>query len=120
MMTVDLTLYSTPQSLNKARGQHWAQMRRHKKAWQADIERLMMGRLPRGRERVHASAVLRFPTRRRRDEGNFRWLLEKALGDALTNGLWLADDTPEHFTFGALTFDPELGTHLTTIRLEAD
>ena len=39
-------------------------------------------RRPRGLARVEASALLVFPTRRRRDEGNHRSLIEKSLGDA--------------------------------------
>jgi hypothetical protein len=42
--------------------------------------------------------------------------VEKALGDALTNGGWLADDTAEQYTFGAIEF--EKGRKRTTIRLE--
>src|SRR5947207_1933958 len=65
---------------------------------------LLAEQLPRRLERVEASAVLTFPTRRRRDEGNYRALLEKALGDALVEGRWLVDDTPERFTFGTVSF----------------
>ncbi|HEX4305299.1 MAG TPA: hypothetical protein VHZ54_04630 [Solirubrobacterales bacterium] len=31
-------------------------------------------------------------------------MLEKALGDALVEGGWLADDTPDHYRFGAVDF----------------
>ena len=48
--------------------------------------------------------MLRFPARRRRDSGNYRVMLEKALGDALVEGGWLPDDTPEHYEFGGVTF----------------
>lgn len=102
-----LLLDSTPPSLNAiaGRGNRFA-FTRAKRQWQADLATtLMLRQVPRGLSRVDASAVLVFPTARRRDEGNFRVLLEKALGDALVDGGWLPDDTPEHFRFGAVTFE---------------
>lgn len=92
-----------------------------KQALRADLQRLLIAAdVPRPipGDRVRASAELLFPIGRRRDEGNYRTGLEKALGDALApaptkaerlHGLeplwrWLTDDTPEHFTFGAVTF----------------
>lgn len=112
-----LLIDSTPPSLNAiaGRGNRWA-FSRAKRQWQSDLATLLMVRaVPRGLIRVEASAVLTFPTRRRRDEGNFRVLLEKALGDALVEGGWLPDDTPEHFTFGAVTF--ALGHSRTAVAL---
>jgi hypothetical protein len=60
---------------------------------------------------VEAAASLRFTTKRRRDEGNFRATLEKALGDALVGdraawpeGRWIPDDTRDHFRFGDIDF----------------
>lgn len=92
-----------------------------KRTLQADLVRLLLAAgvpqpIPGGR--VRATAELLFPAPRRRDEGNYRDSLEKALGDALSPAptkeervlglkpqhVWLADDTPEHFTFGAVTF----------------
>lgn len=56
---------------------------------------------------VVAAGAVRFNVERRRDEGNFRGPIEKALGDALTggdraawpHGRWLPDDTADHFRF---------------------
>ncbi len=79
----------------------------------------MAAKVPRGLHHVTANALLRFPTRRRRDEGNFRWLLEKALGDALQNGGWLPDDTPEFYLFGRCQFDPEPGPARTIVTILA-
>lgn len=78
---------------------------------------LLAARVPKPLPPVRASAVLRFSSKRKRDEGNFRSVLEKALGDALQLG-WLEDDTPEFFTFGDLSFDEETGTPLTKIVIE--
>jgi hypothetical protein len=92
---------------------------RAKKRLQSDLESmLLVERVPRRLEFVEATACLRFARRSsRRDEGNYRTPLEKALGDALVNGGWLADDTPDTFRFGRLTFDPERGEPRTQLLL---
>lgn len=119
METVLLNLRSTPPSLNAAGRANPQKQGRIKGELQEELEGyLMASALPRGCSRVEASATLFFPTKRRRDEGNFRWLLEKALGDALTNGRWLPDDTPEHFRFRTLDFEQTAGVRHTIIALE--
>jgi hypothetical protein len=107
-----------PPSLNRmgARGNPRI-FHRHKKRWQQDVEMLLLAArttrpLP---PPVTVEAVLRFPVRRTRDEGNFRVLLEKATGDALVNGGWLSDDAPEHYRFKAVTFDPDIGVRRTLL-----
>lgn len=100
-----LALPYTPPSLNKITGGNGWAWRGEKAALQRDLEMLLLAeRIPRPVEHIAASASLAFPVARRRDEGNFRALIEKSLGDALVNGRWLIDDTPEHFQFGGLTF----------------
>lgn len=143
-MKVELVIPVTPTSFNATRTAHWRKVKRAHDAlkdelivalYEAKIGRNKgvgytndvktpsgaygEGEYPRrGYYRVRASAVLRFPKRRRRDEGNFRAPLEKALGDALQHRGIIADDTPDHFTFGELTFDPEPGPSRTTITME--
>lgn len=121
-MNFRLELAETPPSLNRfgsVGGGTYYLYRRLKKEWQQTLGvALMAAGVPRGLGKVSATAIMRFSTRRKRDEGNFRWLLEKALGDTLVNGGWLADDDANAFTFGAVTFDPELGPPLTVIELE--
>lgn len=97
-----LQLPITPPSLNEVGYRtHWAVARRHKLTWQNDLSTLLLAqRVPRGLMKVDAAATIYFTEKRRRDEGNFRVLIEKALGDALVEGGWLADDTPDHYTFG--------------------
>lgn len=118
----ELSVPQTPPSLNAAKlGSRGAHMRAHrlKKSWEGMLMiALLEQRVPKKLRRVHATAVCRFAQKRKRDEGNFRYLLEKALGDALQLGGHLADDTPEEFTFGALTFDPERGSARTLVTLE--
>lgn len=123
MSRAELELILPPNiSVNATRGQHWAKTLKRRRRLTAMLSELLVAAevpMPIPGDRVHATAVLAFPTNRRRDEGNFRAELEKALGDTLAppppKGLpagaavferrWLSDDTPEHFTFGALTFE---------------
>lgn len=58
--------------------------------------------LPQPLAHVHAEGLLCFPDRRERDQGNFRVLLEKALGDVLVDGGWLPDDSWSYYEFGNL------------------
>lgn len=65
-----------------------------KVAWQAAITLgLDAAGLPRGLEAVSVEALIGFPSYVERDEGNVRWMLEKALGDALVAGGWLPSDS---------------------------
>jgi hypothetical protein len=101
-----ISLAATPPSFNKVghTGNRWT-WTREKALWQDMIEKsLMAGRVPRGLGVVKARAELWFPTKRRRDTGNYRTLLEKCLGDALVNGGWLDDDTPDLFSFAGVEF----------------
>lgn len=125
MKAVILRYGDTPPSLNTiaTRGNRWA-VTRAKQRWEGIFMVLLMeksasynDKLPKRLARVQATAMLRFPTRHRRDEGNYRWMLEKALGDALQKGGYLADDTPEFYTFQSLAFDPERGKPETRILL---
>lgn len=116
----EITYAASPPSFNVmgTRGSHWA-VTRAKKEWQGAIEGLLMAAsLPRGLVRINAYARLRFPKRRGRDINNFVVILDKALGDALKNGRWIPDDTPEYYTFAGLSFEPDLGPNRTTIVLE--
>jgi hypothetical protein len=111
-----------PRSMNRApqRSSRGAGIARHKakRALEADVAMLLLAAnvprpIPGGR--VRATAVVYSPSRRRRDEGNYRTGLEKALGDALAPHdreapfRWLDDDQPPAFTFGAVTFELDPG-----------
>ncbi len=105
-MQYALALPDTPPSFNAVghSGSRW-KWTRAKKSWQGNFETmLMVGKVPRGLVKVEAAAILQFPTAVRRDVVNYRTILEKCLGDALVNGGWLKDDTPEFFTFGSIEF----------------
>ena len=58
-----------------------------------------------------------FPNRIKRDQGNFRWMIEKALGDTLVGGGWLPDDTWDRYEFGGLTYKYEKGVSATRLML---
>jgi hypothetical protein len=97
-----LSVPGTPPSFN-AVGlySHWSVGRAAKLKWEGFLGiALMEAQVPRKLKHVEARATLRFKQRRRRDEGNHRVLLEKALGDVLVSGRWLEDDTADLYRFG--------------------
>lgn len=97
---------------------NWRAGAQTKKRWEGIFATLFLAvRLPRGLTRVEATATLRFPQKRRRDEGNFRMVIEKALGDALVAGGWLADDDASRFSFRQLEFEDERGPKRTRVTL---
>jgi hypothetical protein len=100
-----LRIPGCPPSLNQIGFRsHWAVGRKAKQDWEQFLSiALLEQRVPRGLKRVEATGTLRFKQKRRRDEGNFKALLDKALGDVLQAGGWLADDTPDYYRFGELT-----------------
>jgi len=120
-----LQVPATPPSYNTTAQAHWTKHRKAKRTWQEWLTiALMEKRVPQGVLRVEARAELHFKSRRRRDEGNFRVILEKALGDALVGdpkawpeGRWLPDDTPDRYTFGAVELVAPVSTTQTLITL---
>ena len=110
-----------PPSFNVTGHAHWRRVHAAKRTLQRDLEFvLLVDRVPRPIPggHVEASATLLVPDRRRRDEGNYRTPLEKALGDALVNGGWLPDDTPAHYRFGAVAFEVVRGVRSTRVTLD--
>lgn len=117
--TYSIEVPGIPKSLNRvgSRGSAFA-FYREKKLWQDQLTiALRYAKVPTGLTFVEATATLHPATNRRRDEGNFRAILEKSLGDALVRGGWTPDDTPEHFTFGRLTFGAKREHPLTVVEL---
>lgn len=89
-----------------------------KKRWQSLlIDLLSATDLPRHLAHVLVEGEATFPTRQRRDQGNHRFMLEKALGDALVEGGWLADDDWTRFEFGNLVSSYEKGVSATRLIL---
>lgn len=88
----------------------------YKKVWQELlIEQLEKSDLGRPLARVVAEGEVCFPTRGRKDQGNHRFFLEKALGDALTEGGWLEDDDWDRYEFGGLAATYEKGVSRTRV-----
>lgn len=122
MPTQTLIYNDTPPSMNDKKsgygGGHWSRRSGTQKLWQGIFGTLLMAtRVPRGITAVRVTANLRFPRAARRDEGNFRMVIEKALGDALTKGGWIPDDEPEHYSFERVEFNPERGPKQTVVVL---
>lgn len=112
-------LGTVPKSLNaiSSRGSRWAYIK-EKKRWEDMLwPMLELGKLPRPMKHVLINVWLRFPVRRRRDTGNFAWILEKAVGDVLVKRGFLVDDTPEYFQMGVTRFDGAQGPPRTTIEV---
>lgn len=111
---------ATPPSLNAFFRYHWAKQRKIKRAWQDDLAVLLMAAgVPRPIGGfVTVSASLRFPKAARRDTVNFQATLDKFCGDMLQAGGWIADDTPEHYHFAGLVFEPDHGPRRTVLMFE--
>lgn len=112
-----------PESMNAKggggyKGNHYAQHRVKKSLEGQLFVALIQAKVPKRLSRVKATAVLTVPTRHRRDEGNYRYMLEKALGDILQTMNYLPDDDPEHFTFPELIFEYKKNVRNTAITLE--
>jgi hypothetical protein len=120
MRSATLEVPGTPPSFNAVGlRSHWSVGRRHKRQWQEWLgTALMVAGVPRGLISVTATAELHFKQKRRRDEGNFRVIPEKALGDALVEGRWLEDDTPEHYSFGMVQLVAPSPKPLTLVHLD--
>lgn len=67
--------------------------------------------------RVYVEGQVTFPTRTKHDQGNYRFLLEKALGDALQSAGVLADDDWDSYEFGGLSKAYEKGVRRTRLML---
>jgi hypothetical protein len=94
-----------------------------KHAWQAAIHDALLelgDRLPRPCESVTVEALIGFDTYASRDQGNLRWMVEKATGDALVEGGWLPDDTfwpVRRYVFGGLEGEHTPGRSFTRLLL---
>jgi hypothetical protein len=97
-----LSIPGTSRSFNQVGlRSHWTVGRAEKLKWEGFIGiALMEARVPRQLKRVSATATLRFKQKRRRDSGNWRPILEKALGDILVSAGYLEDDTADLYSFG--------------------
>lgn len=94
-----------------------------KHAWQEALTtELQEARLPLGLQSVMVEGLIGFPDLAERDQGNFRWLVEKALGDALQAGGWIESDCfypVSRYEFGGLQAEHTPGRSLLRLMLFA-
>jgi hypothetical protein len=110
--------YGTPKSINVFGSGNPRLYWEMKRRWSAILLPLLRGSgMPLGLSRVMVDGELTFPDRGRRDQGNFRVVLEKALGDTLTAGGWLEDDDWSRYEFGNLTANYQKGVSATRLMI---
>lgn len=108
--------HGAPPSMNTLGSGNQFAYQAAKKLWQQRLIVLLeASELPRPLGRVMVEGRVCFPDRIRRDQGNHRFFLEKALGDALTEGGWLADDDWTRYSFGDLAATYEKGESWTRL-----
>lgn len=122
----DRAHYGAPPSLNVLGSGDPMHFQAIKQRWTAILAaKLDASGLPRGLARVVVEGEATFPDRARRDQGNYRVALEKALGDTLVNGDpeagvpggWLEDDDWTRYEFGGLAYRYEAGVSRTRLEL---
>jgi hypothetical protein len=107
-----------PKSLNVLGSGNRHVYQREKQKWEGIFQvYLLKQRVPRRLAYVEAQGVLTVPDKRRRDSGNFRFFIEKALGDTLQKGGWLEDDDHTRYRFGDVTIKYEKGVRATAVAL---
>lgn len=88
-----------PPSLNQILNRHWRVASREKKRLEAALEaELSRARAKPQDGKLVATIDFVFPTNRRRDEGNYRAPIEKALGDVIQRVGLIEDDTHDRFS----------------------
>lgn len=112
-----------PESMNrKSSGyrSNWRAARTAKKRCENLLRPALIGSdLPMDRsiELIVADILLTFPTHRKsRDSGNFRPVIEKALGDVLQER-WIVNDDHESFRVGLLGIEEMKGVRRTRVRI---
>jgi hypothetical protein len=107
-----------PPSMNDIIGQgsRWRYTVEKKKWGNLLRDKLLDLNIPRCR-RVLVEGQVTFPTRVKRDQGNYRFMVEKALGDALQAAGVLEDDDWTSYEFGGLHATYEKGVRRTSLLL---
>lgn len=114
----DVCHLGAPESFNVFASSGWQVYQTAKKCWAlALLPQLEASGLPRGLGRVTAEGRATFPDRAKRDQGNYRVILEKALGDTLVEGGWLEADDWTRYEFGQLAYAYEAGVSRTQLMI---
>jgi hypothetical protein len=115
---LSIAVEDVPPSLNAfGSGNRWRFITEKKKWQHALVGALVEADAPRGLSKVRVEGKITFPDRRRRDQGNYRFMVEKALGDALTAIGVLEDDDWSRYSFGGLEAAYEKGVRRTELML---
>lgn len=101
-----------PESFNVFASGGWEAYQGAKKRWHVVLDPLLRaGELPLGLAHVMVEGECSFGDDRERDQGNHRVVIEKALGDVLVEGGWLAGDKWHQYEFGGLRRVEEPGVN---------
>lgn len=115
---MDMLHVGTPQSIRILGSGNQFKYQTMLKNWKVRLTALLEAAgVPYGLERVYAEGQVCFPDRTKRDQGNHRFIIEKALGDALVDGGWLEDDNWSCYEFGALRHAYSKGDAWTALTL---
>jgi hypothetical protein len=106
-----------PPSLNVLGSGNVFAYQNHKKAWMELLSEMLHQSGLQPCQHILAEGHCTFPDRRRRDQGNHRFMLEKALGDALVGGGFIEDDDWDRYEFGGLAKTYEKGVSRTRLVL---
>lgn len=119
---LDMAHVGTPMSLNNnGAAANSFSYQTSKKKWEGRLTQLLVdAQVPRSLKYVFVEGQMCFADSARRDQGNFRFMVEKALGDALVAGGWLPDDSWEFYEFGRLHYAYEKGTAWTALTLHVE
>lgn len=121
MIEVTLTVDRVPPSLNEAlKKGGWRWYHQTKKTWGellgAELRRANVPTLT----HLYAMGRITFPNRIVRDQGNYRFMVEKALGDAAQAVGVLVDDNWDLYEFGDLTYRYEKDVRRTEVILQGE
>jgi hypothetical protein len=110
--------FGTPKSLNVfASSRNEFTYLRAKQMWEERIVELLRDAQLEPAGRFLVEGEMCFPDKIRRDQGNYRFIIEKAMGDALTSEGYLEDDDWSRYEFGNLTYRYEKGVSCTRLVL---
>jgi hypothetical protein len=115
---VVIEIAQLPPSMNDIIGQgsRW-RYTAEKKRWGKLLKQALLDAGLGSCKRVLVEGQVTFPSRIRHDQGNYRFMLEKALGDALQAAGVLADDDWDSYEFGGLSKSYEKGVRRTRLLL---
>lgn len=107
-----------PESFNVFASSGWSVYQAAKKRWAVVLLPLLeQSGLPKELAGVMVEGEATFPDRAARDQGNYRVILEKALGDVLQEGGWIEADDWTRYSFGDLAYRYERGVSRTRLML---